>query len=409
MSSYDNKVQNNNYDYINADIHATAKSHIVAKNHNDPFLHMLTDLEKHHDNIVYNNPIDIVRGTTKTRYTIEASKFVEIKSKLVSPKKMAFVDGGNDTLDQSPNHLVVLNRVHYAIFSGSKKIPTKRVTQNTTFLSCVVPHIESNSNATIQNTQSLKFDTRLYTFNDELSYDCLPEKNDLLLLSSGDKKSTVDDTMPLASLPRRLAEIRLAIKIVSEELDSGDMLVMDGSLQTPFGLQGKYADFLYNMAIKKGVIICGLAKTSRLITESGNSLLSRINEISHDVPYDKWYVPVAEKIYDESRGFTLCVKLHPNAKFVFRLDILNEQFQKMTDAEKNNVLANLACNSNDLMILGYPYGAIETDKHAKIRTSEAVMYKRILYSKRIGNEKWQNIAKHSDSIIFHDLLNRVTG
>ncbi len=375
----------------------------------DPFLHLLTDLQSHHDRITSQISGDVVHGTTKNRYNIEPSEFLEIKmSNTQHPKKMAFVDGGNDTLDQSPSHLIALNRIYYTIFQGTKKLsPAHNTTQRTTFLSCVTPHTPNDN-----SIDTLTFDTKLYVFgdqNDKDAHDTLPKKDDLLEISSDGNRNTIDGTMPLISLPRRLAEIKLATKVVSDELDAGDMLVMDGSLQTPFGVQGKYADDLYKLAIEKNVIICGLAKTSRLITESGNSLLPRIADISRHVSYERWYVPVAQKIYHESRGFTLCVKLHPNAKFVFRLDILNEQFKGMSDTEKNDVLASLAYNSNDLLILGYPYGAIESDKYAKVRSSEAAMLKRMLYSRRAGNDKWQNIAKNTDSVIFHDLLNKVTG
>lgn len=406
-------------------------SHAVGgDNHNNPFWHLLYDLEKYHDDTVYKHPNDTVYGESEDRYKITPFEFVEIKkTESTSIKKMAFVDGGNYTLEQSPNYIIALNRVYYTIFKGPKKMPAKHVRQRTTFLSCLVPHVvdDAASDNNVQNPKKLlKSDTRLYEFDDHYhnnnhngengvfsfasSLEYLPDKDDLLQLTVDDGKSImIKDTTSLISLCRKIAEIRLATKVVEDDLDAGDMLVMDGSLQTSFGLLGRYADKLYDKAIDKQVLICGLAKTSRLITESGDSLLSRVSEISKDVPYNRWYVPVAKRIYHDSRGFTLCVKLHPNSKFVFRLDILNEQFEKMTDGEKNDMLTSLASNSNDLMVLGYPYGAIEADKHAKVRASEAAMCGRILQSKRAGNKKWQDIAKNANSIRFHDLLNKVTG
>lgn len=397
----------------------------------DPFAHMLTDLENIHSRNVLRKHPDRVRGTAEHRYDIDASKFVEIVTDSTSLKNMAFVDGGNGTLATAPNYLMSLNHVCYTIFRGAQKIPAGKnsVQQKITFLSCTVPRIDSAylDDADVDDStsaKSLRFDTKLYPYqniastgtkneddhnnnNDILGL--LPDVDDLSVSGADAKTSIIQDAQLLPSVARSLAEIKLASKVVQNELESGDMLVIDGSLHTSFGVQKEYAAQLYDDAMKKNVIVCGLAKTTRLTTVSGEPLMGRIAEISKDVPYGRWYVPVAKKLYNEGRGFTVAAKLHPRSRFVFRLDILHEQYADMDKAGINSVMASLAGNSDDASIPGYPYGAIDADKRAKVRTSELAAFRRALYSQCSGNAQWQYLLKQADSVIFHDLLNKVTG
>ena len=381
---------------------------------------MLSDLGSIHNRNTKDNPHnhpDRVHGTAEHRYDIEASKFVEIVMGLQPPKKMAFVDGGNGTLALAPNYLMSLNHVCYTIFQGRQKIPAigkNHMQQKISFLSCTVPRTYTEDKNNSASAKPLWFDTKLYPYYNDNHIetnisDFLPESADLAVSGADAKTSVIQDAQLLPSVARSLAEIKLASKVVKDELESGDMLVIDGSLQTSFGVQKEYAAKLYQNAIKKGVLVCGLAKTTRLTTVSGEPLMSRIAEISKDVPYGRWYVPVAEKIYDEGRGFTVAVKLHPQSKFVFRLDILHEQYTSMSYNEVNYVMASLAANSDDALMPGYPYGAIDADKRAKVRSSELAAFKRALYSQCSGNAQWQHLVWQADSVIFHDLLNKVTG
>lgn len=388
----------------------------------DPMRRLLADLAR--DRGARERP-DVVYGTAGSRYELGPGAFAEIRP-APAPRRMAFVDGGNGILDSAPNRLISLNRVYYAIFRGERKIRARNPKrQKTTFLSCVVPRIEprAGGGSGRRDAGALRWDTRVYAYGGDgpdrdadvavgggggHASGCLPRRDDLLSIRDG-RARVLQNSSPLASLARRLAELRLARTVVSDELDGGDVLVMDGSLETAFDVERRYADDLCDTAIRKGVIVCGLAKTTRLITEYGYPLMARISEISRDVPHGRWYVPVAERLFERSRSSVIAVKLHPNSRFTFRLDMLNEQLRGMADGEKDAVLGSLACNSNDVTSLGYPYGAIEADKHAQVRTDELAMCRRAMYSRRLGDAAWRPQSGHSDSVIFHDLLNRVTG
>ena len=82
----------------------------------------------------------------------------------------------------------------------------------------------------------------------------------------------------------------MATDVVKNELSAGDILVIDGSLQEAFQNESKYTGELYDLAESKGIIICGLSKTSRLYTNSGASLLGAVKQISDQVDFERWFL-----------------------------------------------------------------------------------------------------------------------
>ena len=346
--------------------------------------------QKEHTDIVLNNG----KGE---RFEIIPSGFRQIMP-VRAPKKIAFIDGGDAILDESPNYLITLNRIYFSMFCGKKRIKTG-MSPRIQFFSYVLSRI-----VTEDGLKKIKYDTRLFPHN-AADAKFLPKEDDL---SSSTEQTNLLQSSKLNSIARKFAEWQFSYKIVEDELDAGDMLMIDGSLQTGFKNEIKYANRLYDLAIKKGVIVCGLAKTSRLITESGDPLFARIDEISQDVKYDKWYVRVAEEISRDDRGFTFAVRLHGNSKFVFRFEILREQLEKMDDSELNSVLASLAENAKDVAMPGYPYGAIDADRFAQIRKDELNMYRRFMLAERSQYPEWKKLEKYSASLAAHDALNGVT-
>ncbi len=409
-------------------------------NNGGPFELLLSDLEAHATARAHD---DRVRAVAKTRFEMRPSGFVGIRPDPSPPRRTAFVDGGNRVLAEAPDYLIVLNRVYYSVFRGAEKLGLRDRMEDggqcngrdgdgltrqrtTTFLSCVLPHAgdtaarggtrddddsdgsDDGSDGNSSPPEPLRFDTRIYPYGRGF-LGCLPDRDELLSISDG-KTTALDGSAPLASLARRLAEIRLATRIASDELGPGDILVLDGSLQTSLDVERQYAGRLYDTAARRGVIVCGLAKTTRLLTESGEPLLARVSEIAAKAGHDRWYVPVAEGMFGDGLTSMLAAKLHPRSRFVFRVDVLCKQFREMDGAQRNAVFWSLAANSGDVAALGYPYGLIDADKHAQVRKKEAAMYRRSLYSRMEGRpERRRVLARHPDSIIFHDILNRVTG
>ncbi len=361
----------------------------------DPVKSMITELgthlsQKKHSDIVLNN------GNGK-QFLIAPSEFSEIRP-AGNPRKIAFVDGGDGLLEESPNFLITINRVYFSLFQGKKRIKPK-TNPRVQFFSNVTSNIQ-----TVDGKKTVSYDTKLFPHTTE-DKKFLPAESDL---ASSTESTTVLQGARLNSLGRRFAEWQLAIHVVESELEKGDMIVMDGSLQTNFKNELKYANRLYDLAKSKGVIVCGLAKTSRLITESGHPLLARVAEISEDVSFGKWYVKIAEKVSSGDRGFMLVVKFHPQSKFVFRFEILREQFLEMDEEALNSVLDSLAENSQDVAMIGYPYGAIDADRFAQVRRDELGMYQGFMLSEKLRHPEWRRLQKYSASLEAHNDLNGVT-
>ncbi|KEQ56926.1 nura domain-containing protein [Marine Group I thaumarchaeote SCGC RSA3] len=361
----------------------------------DPVKSLIEELgahlsQKEHSDVVLNN------GKGK-QFLIAPSEFSEIKP-IDSPRKIAFVDGGDGPLEESPNYLITINRVYYSLFQGKQRIKPK-ANPRVQFYSYVTSNIH-----TVDGKKNVSYNTRLFPHSPE-DKRYLPVESDL---TSDTESTTVLQGARLNSLGRRFAEWQLAIHVIETELEQGDMIVMDGSLQTNFKNEIKYANRLYDLAASKGVIICGLAKTSRLITESGDPLLARIAEIAEDVPFEKWYVKVAEEVSADDKGFMLAVKFHAKSRFVFRFEILREQFEAMNPDELNSVLGSLVENSQDVAMIGYPYGAIDADRFAQVRLDELNMYKGFILSEMLKRPEWKRLQKYSASLGAHDTLNGVT-
>ncbi len=361
----------------------------------DPIKSLMAELGAHlsqreHHDVVLNNG----KGEC---FLIEPSKFVEIKS-VDNPRKIAFVDGGNGPLEESPNFTITVNRVCFSLFQGKNRVKP-RANPRVQFFSIIMLNIK-----TIDGKKTVSYDTRLFSHRKE-DEKYFPDESDL---TSGVENTTVLYGAELNSLGRRFAEWQLAIHVVDTELERGDIIVMDGTLQTGFKNEIKYATKLYSLAMQKGVVVCGLSKTSSLITESGEPLLARIAEIAENVPYERWYVRVAKGLSTENKGFTLAVKLHAKSQFVFRFEILQAQFDEMTHKEIDTVLASLVANAQDIAMLGYPYGAIDADRFAQVRRNELNMYKGRVVSEMMHHPIWKRLQKYSASLGAHDILNKVS-
>jgi len=347
--------------------------------------------QREHSNVIL--PV----GQMKT-FPITPDKFIEIKEN-GNPKKIAFIDGGDGALEESPNFLIAINRVYFSMFEGKKRVAPKKLKQRLEFFATIVSSVSNEG-----GKKKISYETKLYPY-DQKEKIYLPDELDMI---SQTQSTTILEKSRLTSLARRFAEWKFAFKVVEEELESGDMIVLDGSLQTNFKNESKYATDLYSTAMKKGVIVCGLTKTSRLITESGDPLLARISEISEDVSFGKWFVEVAECASADDRGFLLAVKFHDKSKHVFRFEILLEQFKKMTDQDKIDVLSSLAANSQDIAMPGYPYGMIDADRFAQVRMNELNMYRVLLMAEMSRHPEWKKLSKYSLTTKFHDDLNSVT-
>lgn len=356
----------------------------------DLFLELSNDLENTETN-------QIVLSDESVPIQINNEKFQIIEDNSQS-RKIAFVDGGDGILEEAPNFLITINRIYFSMFRGKKRISAKNLKSRIEFFSSVVTKILENEK------REVTYNTKLFPYN-ETDKELLPEEIDL---QSRTSSTSILESERLTSLSRRFAEWKLAQKIVEEELSEGDIIVKDGSLQSNFKNESKYANHLYELAIKKGVIVCGLSKTSRLIDlDQAEPIITKIQRFSQKTNLSRWYFEIG-RLPGDDMGFNLITKFHKNSNYIFRFEILAEQYEKMSKSEKNEILASFVNNSSDMAAIGYPYGFVDADRFAQVRKNELPMYKGMLIAQMSAHPDYKKFRSLISSAKFHDELNKVT-
>ena len=77
------------------------------------------------------------------------------------------------------------------------------------------------------------------------------------------------DIQRVGSIARRFTEWSYAYSIMENLMEENDILVTDGTLQTAFTHENNYLDKMHELAMKKGVILSGLAKTHLTVYHYG--------------------------------------------------------------------------------------------------------------------------------------------
>jgi hypothetical protein len=321
-----------------------------------------------------------------------------------SKRKLAFIDGGNAELVGAPNFSIQLNRVYFNIFRGRKRINDTCIPQRVEFLSATV--------AAFRDDQ-IFFDTSIFPVLD-IFKERLPDPADLSF-DSTDRRITIGnsraDISRVASIARRFAEWEYAKHVVENELDQGDIIVMDGTLRTAFKNELDYARAAYEVAKSKGVIYSGLSKTSSLFTTTGLSLLGAVRKMATEVGVGPiwYYYPIARSLIPEHVAEIFIIKLHEESKRTFRYEINAEQVEALDDEEINEIFSQLCVNSCDTSFPGYPYGLIDADTNARVRQEEVQMYKMMLLSEVSKLGSWPKFSRHIESEDAHDILNMLRG
>jgi hypothetical protein len=197
------------------------------------------------------------------------------------------------------------------------------------------------------------YDTSLFP-TDVKHQSLLPEEEDLSF-NSFDRTIAIGnqraDIGRVSSIARRFAEWQMAEQIVRNELDSGDIIVLDKTLQTSFTNESKYLVKLYATAKEKGVIVSGLPKTSTLFTDTGLSLIGAVDKLAHDsdIKYE-WYYPIAESTSTDHNATIFAIKLCAAYDRIFRYEIQRGQFNNLSELQINQIMTQLVMNSCDVSL-----------------------------------------------------------
>lgn len=297
---------------------------------------------------------------------IDKNNFNQITEIENKNKKIIFVDGGNAEIIKASNFSLQFIRVYYNVFEDNKKIKSKRYE-----LFVLVKAVNKDD--------KIKYETEF--FGNDLKLD--------LVFDSFDKSLREGENRVKISKIGEIVRRFLELEVCSTALNECDVLVMDRDLEVNVTNEDKFFEKLY----EKGKIICGLSKTTSLITEKGNSVNALLNSLKEG----KWYYwPLVESKETD----IYFVKLNEKGKYCFRLDI-----SKKVEYDINEVLSLLVEQSKDPIFLGYPYGLIDADKFARISNNEK-MYLRTMFMTKFG-KKWEKIRKYETSVDAHDVLDKV--
>jgi hypothetical protein len=225
----------------------------------------------------------------------------------------------------------------------------------------------------------------------------------------GMQRASIDRVLDVA---RVFAEWRFSSFVIKEELQKGDVLVRDGSLQTTVTNESKYANEAYAYALEKGVYFTGISKTSTLFTDTGQPLFSAIHELSEatqlkDAPW--YYHPIAEINHPDHRAEMFAVKLNKQSEYVFRFEILRDQVTKQTFKEVESIISALAQNSIDIGFPGYPYGLIDADRLGRVSMNEKIAHAFQFKAAASRRGLWEKISKFIKSSDAHEMLNKLIG
>ena len=138
---------------------------------------------------------------------------------------LAFVDGGNSTIVQAPNFVLDLTRIYFGKYRSGRRLNARDLPQRIEFYTLC--YTKSKNGELVYATELIPLREEWIRF--------LPDTSDLTFTSldrtlmMGLQRATLDT---VARTVRVFAEWKLAGLIAERELDKGDVLVRDGSLQT---------------------------------------------------------------------------------------------------------------------------------------------------------------------------------
>ncbi len=357
-------------------------------------------IEKLNDNIDETNIGDpLFSSSDYETFPLSKDRF-HFLDKINPKRRIAYVDGGNQEIIGAPNFSIQLNRVYFNIFKHNS-----RVIQNQ------IPHRIEFFSATFSK---LRDDAIYY---DNLTFPCDDSWREFLPLESDLSFSSMDRTVMvgtmradirrISTIARRFAEWSYVSQI-ARVLDEGDIVVVDGSLQTGFKNEGKYLQQAERSCIDNDVIFTGISKSSSLFTTTGLSLIGAIQKLAKDSGFEscKWsYYPVADGLTLEHSARSFVVKLHEVAKHVFRFEMSKKQLEGMPDTDVLGIISTLAANSSDTSFPGYPYGLIEADFSARVTAEEAAVQRIVVLSEISKRGLWEKFARHMQASDAHDVLN----
>jgi hypothetical protein len=287
----------------------------------------------------------------------------------ITDKKMIFIDGGNADIVKTPDY-----SLHFVRFAAAGFVGRKRVIQKQKQGYVLVRSQEINGKMYFV-TQCYSEGARYSNKEKRLHYPAeaiqmFDKKSPQLyagLVGSLELCIDVHDVVDrnetpiavVANIYRQLNEIKFAEEILEED----SVVVFDRALKPENSWEQDALASLYQKAINKNAIICGLNKTTSLLCNTGENVVAALSAFDRK---GCWlYTPVFSLFPDDHSAALSFVKLHADSRYIFRFEIGNHWKKTMA-----HVISGLAFLSNDAVFLGYPYGLIVADQCARVSNRE---------------------------------------
>ena len=318
--------------------------------------------------------------------------------------RMSYVDGGNLEILRAPNLSVSLVRTYYNIFDrNGTRVRPKTVPERMEFFVVAYSRMHDGD---------LMYSALLVPLAD--SYEPYLPTGGHLQVDSMDRAiapaGTRADISVMGSLTRRFSEWLLAYHVMDKELEAGDMLVRDGTLQTAMMNEMYYAGTTFAKAKDRGVLLTALAKTSTLFTTTGHPLIAAVDRLSEDNGLGErcwFYHPVVENNHPAHQAEIFVCRLHERSNFVFRFEVFRDQASNMPQAEIARVFERLARNSTDLTFLGYPYGLVDADMNARVHVNERDLLFALCRAELMRAGIWDKVSRCMSATSAHDVLDSI--
>ncbi len=337
-------------------------------------------------------------------HQLNPSNFFPVNN-VESNRRMAFIDGGNQEIVGAPNFSIQINRIYFCIFDGDCRVSPNSIPNKIEYFSVTY---------SVFRNQQVHYDTIILPVqNDYTQY--VPKERDLSFSSmdrtvmQGNMRAGISR---VASIARRFGEWEFARHVVDNELQSGDIIVVDGTLQAAFTNESEYVNRVLESAKKSGVVATGLSKSCSLFTDSGLSLVGAIRLMAEksNIVHPTWYYfPIVDIFNPTHRASLYVVKLSSAADRVFRFEVFQDQAKSMSETDKEEVFSKLSENSRDASLPGYPYGLIVADLHARVRFSEMDSYRMMLTSEMSKSGNWEKFKRYIRATDTHDVLDMLAG
>ena len=180
-----------------------------------------------------------------------------------------------------------------------------------------------------------------------------------------------DDPVQNTAVIRDTLEFWAAMEMAAE-VDAGDLIVLDGTLQVRHASHDEVVEKLLNLCNLRRVLIAAVTKRTSLTWGGGHPIVPAAEGLARDlgVP-EPWYlcVSAAEGLIDrretrpwKQRGEQYVARLHPRAQRAFKVEIPKYYSPEMVE----RVFSALAFFADDGRVTGYPYPLLDAHLTTKI-------------------------------------------